>query len=109
VGRALAALGIGEWAAPQLGILLAAWLTEQSDQIGGYEMDLKRPGRETRRLILNVQKLVYADKDNVRLLLAVTDVTEARFNERFTEGIVREKNRLLEDPTLLSLSSRTSR
>lgn len=96
-GCGLAALGNGEWAAPQLGSLLTACISERADQIGDYEMDLKRPGRETRRLVLNAQKLVYGDKDNVRLLLAIADVTEVRFNARFTEGVVREKNLLLEE------------
>lgn len=96
-GRAFAKLGRGEWNVPQLDSLLLGILAGRADQIDGYEMDLKRAGSGTRRLVLNLQKLAYADKDNVRLLLSVSDVTEARLDQRFTENVVREKSLLLDE------------
>jgi two-component sensor histidine kinase len=97
VGVALSELGRGEWKDPQLDSLLKSALAGRADLIDGYEFDLKRPGRETRHLILHVHKLLYGDKENVRLLLAVSDVTAARFDQRFTENVMREKSILLEE------------
>ncbi len=96
-GRAFLELGHGEWKVPQLESLLHAAIAGQAELIDEYEMDLKRSGREPRRLILNVRKLVYADKANIRLMVAITDVTDARFDQKFTESIVREKTLLLNE------------
>ena len=96
-GTALVSIGNGEWNVPQLGSLLDAANADTGRPIDAYEMDLKRPGRPTLRLLINVQKLVYADKENIRLLLAIADVTEARFNQRFTDNLVREKDILVQE------------
>ena len=53
-------------------------------------MDLIRDDREPRHLVLNAQKLDYGE-DQVRLLLAVTDVTEARASEKLKDNLLREK------------------
>src|SRR5450432_1689353 len=65
VGQPLAGLGAGEWALPQLQALLAAALSG-SAEIEAYEVDLKRRGQKTRRLIIHAEKLVYLDLDNLR-------------------------------------------
>lgn len=96
-GRALGSLGRGEWDLPQIRSLLAATVTGRADEIDDYETDLKRPGRETRHLVLHAQKLAYNDEDNVRVLLTISDVTEERFNRRFVENLVREKSLLLDE------------
>lgn len=96
-GRPLSELGGGEWEDERLEALLAAALAMRVDPVDDYEMDLKRSGRETRRLVLHVHKLIYGDSQNVRLLLEVSDVTEARFDQRFTEKVVREKILLVEE------------
>jgi hypothetical protein len=54
-------------------------------------MDLERPARENRRLVLNAQKLDYGDAEGVRLLLTVADVTEARAAETLKTNLPREK------------------
>jgi two-component sensor histidine kinase len=76
VGHQLTMLGAGEWRVPQLQILLET--TADGATIGAYEMDLKRPGQPDRRLVINVQRLAYGDPDKLRLLAAITDVTDAR-------------------------------
>jgi two-component sensor histidine kinase len=95
-GRKLFELGAGEWNRRQLRGLLVA--TASGDAaVAAYEMDLKRDGKATRRLVLNVQKLDYADTDHVRLLVAVTDVTDARAAEKQKDDLLREKAILLQE------------
>lgn len=89
-GKRLSDLGNGEWAMPRLASLLSATATG-SAAIEAYEVDLKRPGQKTRRLILNARTLVDEVKDHVRLLLAVTDVTDARAESRHKDDLLREK------------------
>jgi two-component system, sensor histidine kinase PdtaS len=60
-------------------------------------MDLIRPGKAPRRLVLGVQKLDYLDADNVRLALSVVDVTEARLADKLRDDLVREKQILLQE------------
>ncbi|MDB5594684.1 MAG: Signal transduction histidine kinase [Hyphomicrobiales bacterium] len=89
-------LGDGEWNVPQLRSLLQATLSGQAE-VSAYEMDLKRKGQDARRLVLNAQKLEYGDEANIRLLLAITDVTKARISEKLKDDLVREKAMLLQE------------
>jgi two-component sensor histidine kinase len=65
--------------------------------IHAYEMDLNREGQGPRRLVLNAQKLVYGGSDGVRLLLSVSDVTDARLAEKLKDDLLREKAILLQE------------
>lgn len=69
--------GTGEWAIPQLTSLLNATATGIAVVVP-YEIQLKRPSRETRQLILHVRVLPDESSEEVRLLRAVTDVTSLR-------------------------------
>ena len=95
-GRTLADLGAGEWAVPQLRTLLGA-TAAGDDEIDTYEMDLVRAGQDSRRLIVNARKLDYFDAGNVRLLMSVTDVTEARISAKLKDDLLREKAILLQE------------
>jgi two-component sensor histidine kinase len=95
-GRQLSDLGAGEWALPQLGSLLRA-TASGSAQIDAYEIDLVRNGHATRSLVLNARKLEDGNKDHVRLLLAITDVTLARAEAQQKDDLVREKAILLQE------------
>ncbi len=99
-GRALSELGAGEWNIPQLRILLESALSDDTE-VGDYETDLLRPGADPRRLILHVQNLVYDDKQNVRVLLTINDVTDARRAERTNTALLLEKDDLLRERALL--------
>jgi len=92
----LSALGYGEWNVPQLASLLKATLAGHAE-IEAYEMDLKRDGQPPRCLVLNARKLDYTDADNARLLLTVTDVTDARIAEKLKDDLLREKAILLRE------------
>jgi two-component sensor histidine kinase len=96
LGRRLGVIGAGEWDLPQLGILLSATVSG-SAAIDAYEMDLVRPDRATRRLVLNAQKLVHADTNNPRLLVAILDVTETRINDRRKDDLLRDNAILLQE------------
>ncbi len=67
--RAFRDLGAGEWNMPQLNILLKATASGQAE-VEGYEIDLRRPGKPDRRLVLNAQKLAHGDEGNVLLLIS---------------------------------------
>jgi two-component sensor histidine kinase len=89
-GLSLFALGSGEWDVPQLRSLLKATLSGAAN-IAAYEMDLHRKGQDARRLVITAHMLEYGDPANVRLLLAVSDVTDARLAERLKDDLLREK------------------
>ena len=80
-GKTLAGLGDGEWNVPQLVSLLKLTASGQAD-VEGYEFNLLRFQLPDRRLVVNAKKLSYGDDENVRLMVAVLDVTEARIAEK---------------------------
>ncbi len=96
VGMDLFALGDGEWDIPQLRSLLTA-TAAGSAAIDAYEIDLKRAGDPARRLVINAHVLDHEPDEALRLVVAVTDVTEARQDRLAREALVREKNVLLQE------------
>jgi two-component sensor histidine kinase len=94
--KSLFALGSGEWDVPQLRSLLRATLSGAAEA-KAFEMDLKPAGREPRRLVITAHQLDYGDPENVRLLLAVSDVTDARLAERLKDDLLREKAVLFQE------------
>lgn len=95
-GSALTALGAGEWNVPQLESLLIATARGHAS-IDAYEMDLKRDDIASRRLVINAQKLEYSNESNIRLLLTIIDVTDARIAEKLKDNLLREKDVLLQE------------
>jgi two-component sensor histidine kinase len=95
-GRQLSDLGEGEWALPQLISLLRA-TASGSAEIEAYEINLVQKGHANRCLVLNARKLEDGNKDHVRLLLAITDVTLARAEARQKDDLIREKAILLQE------------
>ncbi|GGB91102.1 histidine kinase [Novosphingobium endophyticum] len=96
VGKELFALGDGEWEIPQLRSLLTA-TAAGSAAINAYEMDLKRAGDPTRNLVINAHVLDHDDDEALRLVVAVTDVTEARQAQRANDTLVQEKHMLVRE------------
>jgi two-component sensor histidine kinase len=94
--RALEDLGAGEWDVVHLASLLRT-VADGTTQVEPYEMDFKREGLGPRRLVLRAQKLDYSDAENVRILLAISDVTDARISEKLKDDMVREKDILLRE------------
>jgi two-component sensor histidine kinase len=95
-GRTLDTLGSGEWGDAQLATRLRA-AAAGGVPLVAYEFGLDGRGGKPRQLVLNAQKLDYSDNDNVRLMLAAADVTEARISEKLKEDLLRDKNILLQE------------
>ncbi|MDQ0463516.1 two-component sensor histidine kinase [Caulobacter ginsengisoli] len=96
IGRRIFALGDGEWDIRQLHSLLSATASGVA-KVDAYEMDLQPAGKPLRRLVLNAHKLEYGNADQVRLLLTVLDVTQARIAEKLKDDLLREKAILLQE------------
>ena len=96
VGCPIASLGAGDWDIAQMRQLLTATISGYAD-IEDYEIDLKPAGRTPRLLVLNAQKLDYADVDNARLLMSIADVTAVRAAEKQKDDLLREKAILLQE------------
>ena len=94
--RPIADLGDGEWNIRSLSSLLEATVLGTAD-IHAYEMDLKRDGQAPRRLVLNAQKLDYGGDEGARVLLSISDVTDARLAEKLRDDLLREKEVLLQE------------
>lgn len=77
VERLLFEIGDGEWDTPQLRSLMEA-TSSGAAQIDSYEFELVRVDQPRRCLVLNARKLSYDNGEEARLLIAVTDVTDAR-------------------------------
>ena len=89
-GRSVFTIGSGEWDVPQLRSLLR--LTLVGDEgVEAYELDLRRPGLPSRRLVITAHALDYADPKNVRLLMAVSDVTDARLAAKLKDDLLHER------------------
>jgi two-component sensor histidine kinase len=94
--RQLSELGGGEWALPKLTSLLKATASGGAE-IAAYEIELVRKGAEPQSLVVNARKLDDGDKDRIRLLVAVSDVTFARAEARQKDDLIREKAILLQE------------
>ena len=96
VGRELFALGNGEWDVPQLRSLLTATAAGNA-AIDAYEMDIRRTGDPVRHLVIHAHVLDHHDDDALRLVVAVSDVSEARQAQRAHDTLVHEKRVLLQE------------
>jgi len=81
---------------PKLMSLLRA-TASGSALIEAYEIDLVRPNQRNRQLIVNAHTLDDGDTERVRLLVALTDVTEARAEARLKDDLVRDKALLMQE------------
>ena len=95
-GEWLSDLGAGEWGMPKLVSLLRA-TASGSANIAAYEIDLMRPNQKTRQLVVNARTLDDGDLDHIRLLLAITDVTDMRAEARLKDDLIRDKAILLQE------------
>ncbi len=95
-GRRLSELGGGEWDQRTLSSLLRATAAGHAS-IDTYEMDLTRPGQRTRRLVINARNVASGDSVGVRLVLAVTDVTDALSAKQLNDDLLKEKAVLMQE------------
>jgi PAS domain S-box-containing protein len=95
-GKSVFEMGTGEWNLPKLRSLLSATASGQA-AIKAYEIDLSPKEADARRLVIKAQKLEYGDAGVTRLLMTISDVTEARLAERVKDDLLREKAVLLQE------------
>jgi two-component sensor histidine kinase len=96
VGEPLFTLGGGEWNLPRLRSLLSATLSGAAD-VDAYEMELQSERLGARNLLLNAHLLTWGDGSEVRILLGISDVTDAKANEKLKDDLLREKALLLQE------------
>jgi two-component sensor histidine kinase len=95
-GTSVFELGAGEWNLPKLRSLLDATASGNA-AVAAYEIDLPRQGGEPRRLVIKAQKLGY-DKDSAtRLLMTISDVTEARLALKVKDDLLRDNAFLMQE------------
>lgn len=96
IGESFLGLGDGEWNLPRLRSLLGATLSGAAD-VDAYEMELKTRHMGKRCLMLNAHLLAFGDGSQVRMLLGMSDVTDARASEKLKDDLLREKAILLQE------------
>lgn len=95
-GQTLGELAGGEWDIPQLTSLLKATASGFAE-VENYEIDLRHDGHIDRRLVVNARKLDYGSPDQVRLLISISDVTDARIAAKLKDDMLQEKAVLLQE------------
>ncbi|WP_372783000.1 sensor histidine kinase [Phenylobacterium sp.] len=95
-GSDVFALGAGEWNIPQLRSLLDATVSDAA-KVDSYEMELRRPGCEDRCLVIQAQRFAYLDLEHTWLLVAVSDVTQARADKRSKDEALAQNRVLLQE------------
>ena len=94
-GQALYSLSNSAWDIPELRRLLEATLSgAESDDC---ELDLKLTQPPLRHLVVQARRLDYLDLDQTRLLVALSDVTEARADTALKENEARHNIVLLQE------------
>ncbi len=94
-GQPLYALDDGKWDNPQLRSLMSA--TMSGDGMLDADIDLQRPRQPVRHLIVQARRLVYLDLEQTRILVAISDVTDARADATLKEEIARGNRVLLQE------------
>lgn len=96
VGEPFLGLGDGEWNLPRLVSLLTATLSGAAD-VKAYELKIRNSRLGTRSLVLSAHLLAWGDGSEVRLLLGMADITDARTAEKLKDDLLREKAILLQE------------
>ena len=96
VGGPLSGLGAGEWAMPRLSALLDATAAGEGP-INALELELVQPARSPRHLVIHAQRLDYLDLQHRRLLVSVTDTTQARADQKLKDDALTASRVLLSE------------
>lgn len=86
----------GQWNLPELRDILEE-ISKDHAPIEGYEVDRVFPVIGRRTMLLNARKIFYETGAHARVLLAFEDISGRREVERQIEGLLREKDMLLEE------------
>lgn len=96
IGQPLSAIGRGEWNIPKLLTFLKLISTEKLD-IYSYNIFITLPDNTIQNLSVHAHKLDYGDLKNVRLLVAILDVTKEHADEKQKQALILEKNLLFQE------------
>jgi two-component sensor histidine kinase len=99
-GRTLPEIGGGGWGVLPLSLLVENAIGD-GPPMGDYETDLVRKSMPTRRLQLNVRAFVHGAAPDIRVVIAITDVTHVRSAERLNIALLLEKDGLLRERAIL--------
>ncbi|WP_233503533.1 sensor histidine kinase [Sphingomonas psychrotolerans] len=95
-GQPLYALDDGEWDSTQLRSLMVATMSGEGT-LDARDIDVQRPQQQVRHLIVQARRLVYLDLEQTRILVAVSDVTDARADMTLKEEAARGNRVLLQE------------
>ena len=95
-GQPLYALDDGKWDNSQLRSLMTATLSGDG-ALDAHDIDLQRPQRPVQHLIVQARRLEYLDFEQARILIAVSDVTDAQADATLKEEAARENRVLLQE------------
>ena len=93
-GQFIHDLGIGAWDHPQFRALLSATVSGNGP-LDALDIDFERPRQPARHLIVQARHLGYLDLEQTRILVAVSDVTDARTDATLKDEALRHNNVLL--------------
>ena len=96
IGLSIFSLGSGEWDLPKLRSLLSATGSGLAE-IDVHEMDLDVHGQSPRRLVIHARKLDYGDAQVTRILVTISDITDARLAEKIKLDLLQDKAMLLQE------------
>ena len=95
-GRKLYLLGDGQWNIPALRTVLEDIIPKHRT-VEAYEVEHEFPTIGRRVMLLNARQVFDEDGEGLALLLAIEDVTERRDTEREKDGLLRQKEVLLQE------------
>jgi two-component sensor histidine kinase len=95
-GRAVYALGDGQWNIPELRVLLEKILPQHS-VMNDYEVQHDFVGLGRRAMLLNARQVFYKANARRLILLAIEDVTDRRAIERALADLLQQKEMLLQE------------
>lgn len=96
-GQHFSQLGGGEWGDAPLRALLTSAALAGDAAFAAFELNLMRPDRPPRQLILNAHRLNYTSAEDVRVILGVVDATEGRAADQLKDEMLRETALLLRE------------
>jgi PAS domain S-box-containing protein len=95
-GRALYALGDGQWNIPELRLLLES-IASHDEVMEAYEVEQDFPGLGRRTMLLNARNVFYEKRSKHTILLSIEDITERRAKERESRDLLQQKDVLLQE------------
>jgi chemotaxis protein methyltransferase CheR len=95
-GRLLYTLGDGQWDISKLRVLLEQIIPEQG-VMEGYEVEHDFPHLGHRTMYLNARQVFYKEGAETTILLGIEDVTERRILEHEKDGLLRQKEVMLDE------------